>query len=267
MSERTLTENEQLAKLRSLIGELLSGNEFYRERLEQAGLDSELESLEVYREKMPFTSKMDLVWDREEFAPYGSNLTYPISSYSRFCQSSGTTRGPLPSLDTAESWSAMLDCWDRVYDAAGIGPEEVIFFAFSFGPFLGFWTAFESATRRCNLSIPGGGLSSKARLQAMVAHNATVLCCTPTYALRLGELFSESADEYGRYRLEKIVVAGEPGGSLPEVRQRISDLWKGAQVFDHHGMTEVGPVTHECYTRPGVLRVLGGAYFAVDLRL
>ena len=74
MSERTLTENEQLAKLRSLIGELLSGNEFYRERLEQAGLDSELESLEVYREKMPFTSKMDLVWDREEFAPYGSNL-------------------------------------------------------------------------------------------------------------------------------------------------------------------------------------------------
>jgi phenylacetate-CoA ligase len=76
---------------------------------------------------------MDLVWDREEFPPYGSNLTYPIGRYSRFCQSSGTTSGPLPSLDTAGSWSAMLDCWDRVYEAAGCRvPGEKIFFAFSF---------------------------------------------------------------------------------------------------------------------------------------
>lgn len=263
MSDRSLIENEQFEKLRSLLGELRSGNAFYRERLSSAGLDSNLESLDAFREKMPFTSKMDLVWDREEFAPYGSNLTYPIESYSRFCQSSGTTRGPLPSLDTAESWSAMLDCWDRVYEAAGIGSREVIFFAFSFGPFLGFWTAFESATRRGNLSIPGGGLSSKARLQAMAAHDAKVLCCTPTYALRLGELFSEERDEeMGRYRLQKIIVAGEPGGSLPEVRQRISDLWKGAEVFDHHGMTEVGPVTYEHREKPLSLCVIEEAYLA-----
>jgi phenylacetate-CoA ligase len=212
---------------------------------------------------MPFTSKMDLVWDREEFPPYGSNLTYPIGRYSRFCQSSGTTRGPLPSLDTAESWSAMLDCWDRVYEAAGVGPGEKIFFAFSFGPFLGFWTAFESATRRGNLSIPGGGLSSKARLQAMVAHEVEVLCCTPTYAMRLGELFAAHAnDETATYRLKKIVVAGEPGGSLPEVRRRLSDLWKGARVFDHHGMTETGPVTYEHPDKPLALCVIEEAYFA-----
>jgi phenylacetate-CoA ligase len=212
---------------------------------------------------MPFTSKMDLVWDREEFPPYGSNLTYPIGRYSRFCQSSGTTRGPLPSLDTAESWSAMLDCWDRVYEAAGVGPGEKIFFAFSFGPFLGFWTAFESATRRGNLSIPGGGLSSKARLQAMVAHEVEVLCCTPTYAMRLGELFAaHTNDETATYRLKKIVVAGEPGGSLPEVRRRLSDLWKGARVFDHHGMTETGPVTYEHPDKPLALCVIEEAYFA-----
>ncbi|MEX2578975.1 MAG: AMP-binding protein [Verrucomicrobiales bacterium] len=263
MPARPRTETAQLQKLRRLIGEVATGNDFYGGRLAKAGIDASIPSLADFSEKMPFTTKMDLVWDREEFPPYGSNLTYPVELYSRLCQSSGTTCGPLPSLDTAESWAAMLDCWDRVFEAAEVTPREVVFFAFSFGPFLGFWTAFESATRRGNLSIPGGGLSSKARLQAMVAHRVEVLCCTPTYALRLGELYAEhEGDETAAYRLKKIIVAGEPGGSLPEVRNRISDLWKGARVFDHHGMTEVGPVTFEHAENPLSLCVIEDAYFA-----
>ena len=262
MPDRASIESLQTERLRSLLGELRKGNAFYRDRLAKAAL-GEVPTLADFVAKMPFTSKMDLVWDREEFPPYGSNLTYPIERYSRFCQSSGTTRGPLPTLDTGGSWSAMLDCWDRVYEAAGVGPGDKIFFAFSFGPFLGFWTAFESATRRGNLSIPGGGLSSKARLQAMVAHEVEVLCCTPTYAMRLGELFASHAnDETSTYRLKKIIVAGEPGGSLPEVRKRLSDLWKGARVFDHHGMTETGPVTYEHPDKPLSLCVIEEAYFA-----
>ncbi|MEQ1839444.1 MAG: AMP-binding protein, partial [Verrucomicrobiales bacterium] len=262
MPDRPSIETLQTELLRDLLRELRAGNAFYRDRIIKAEL-GETPSLAEFVAKMPFTTKMDLVWDREEFPPYGSNLTYPIGRYSRFCQSSGTTRGPLPSLDTAGSWSAMLDCWDRVYEAAGVGPGDKIFFAFSFGPFLGFWTAFESATRRGNLSIPGGGLSSKARLQAMVAHEVEVLCCTPTYAMRLGELFAtHSNDETANYRLKKIIVAGEPGGSLPEVRRRLSDLWKGAQVFDHHGMTETGPVTYEHPDKALALCVIEEAYFA-----
>ncbi len=263
MADRPVTESTQLTKLRALIKQLQKGNKFYQPRLKKAGIDSRVESLAAFSRDMPFTTKMDLVWDREEFPPYGSNLTFPIEQYSRYCQSSGTTRGPLPSLDTAESWSAMLDCWDQVFESAGVTPKDVIFFAFSFGPFLGFWTAYESATRRGNLSIPGGGLSSKARLQAMAAHNAGVLCCTPTYALRLGEVYAEhEADEISSYRLKKIIVAGEPGGSIPEVRERISELWKGAAVFDHHGMTEVGPVTFEHPDKSFSLCVIEDAYYA-----
>lgn len=263
MPDRSCIEALQTERLGVLLGELRSGNAFYRERLGKSGLAPGAVTLAAFSAQMPFTSKMDLVWDREEFPPYGSNLTYPIERYSRFCQSSGTTRGPLPSLDTAESWSAMLDCWDRVYEAAGVSPSDKIFFAFSFGPFLGFWTAFESATRRGNLSIPGGGLSSKARLQAMVAHEVEVLCCTPTYAMRLGELFtSHHNDETAGYRLKKIIVAGEPGGSIPEVRERLSELWKGARIFDHHGMTETGPVTYEHPDKPLSLCVIEEAYYA-----
>ncbi|NNE91157.1 MAG: AMP-binding protein [Verrucomicrobiales bacterium] len=257
--------SEQLSKLQALLAELRKGNEFYRSRMEAAGVDESIDSLDEFSEKMPFTTKMDLVWDREESPPYGTNLTYPVGRYSRLCQSSGTTRGPLPWLDTEESWSAMLDCWDRVYEAAEIGPDQAIFFAFSFGPFLGFWTAFESATRRGNLSIPGGGLSSLARLQAMATHRARVLCCTPTYALRLGELLEERQGDdeiLAKVAIEKIVVAGEPGGSIPEVRERLAELWNGARVFDHHGMTEVGPVTYEHAEKPLSLCVIEEAYLA-----
>ncbi len=263
MPDRSRIEPVQTERLGALLNELRAGNVYYRERLEKSGLGTGPVTLADFSARMPFTSKMDLVWDREEFPPYGSNLTYPVERYSRYSQSSGTTRGPLPSLDTAESWSAMLDCWDRVYEAAGVPLSEKIFFAFSFGPFLGFWTAFESATRRGNLSIPGGGLSSKARLQAMVAHEVEVLCCTPTYAMRLGELFaSHRNDETAAYRLKKIIVAGEPGGSIPAVRERLSDLWKGARVFDHHGMTETGPVTYEHPDKPVSLCVIEEAYYA-----
>ncbi|MDC0276571.1 hypothetical protein OAL00_06535, partial [Verrucomicrobiales bacterium] len=82
MSERASIESGQLSQLRQLIGELKAGNKFYKARLERAGIDKKIGSLAEFSEKMPFTTKMDLVWDREEAPPYGTNLTYPFSEYS-----------------------------------------------------------------------------------------------------------------------------------------------------------------------------------------
>ena len=76
----------------------------------------------------------------------------------------------------------MLDNWARVYEAAGVTAHDRLFFAFSFGLFLGFWTAFESAERIGCMRIPGGGMGSAARLRAILDTGATALCCTPTYA-------------------------------------------------------------------------------------
>lgn len=165
-------------------------------------------------------------------------------------------------VDTPESWEAMLRCWQRVFDAAGlVKGRDRIFFAFSFGPFLGFWTAYEAAARDY-LVIPTGGLSSQARLEAMARYGATVLCCTPTYAMRLGEMIGEvSGIERMSLRINKIIVAGETGGSVPEVRARLEKLWD-ARVFDHHGMTEVGPVSYEAEDMPRQLIVMEDAYLA-----
>lgn len=256
--DRASIEVVQLTQLRSLLSALRT-NRFYAPRLPDS-----IASVDEFRELVPFTTKAGLVEDQAGNPPYGTNLTYPLERYTRFHSTSGTTAAPLRWLDTPESWQWMLDNWKRVFEAAGVRPRDRTFFAFSFGPFLGFWTAFEAAAQLGIMCIPGGGLSSAARLRMILDNAATVLCCTPTYAIRLAESAMESGVDLsgGGQPVRRIIVAGEPGGSIPAVRSRIESLWPGARVFDHHGMTEVGPVTYECPARPCCLRVIESSYIA-----
>ena len=249
---------QQLAKLRELVSAMLPANRFYAGKL--SGVRKDFKTLDEFSSTIPFTTKAELVADQIAHAPFGTNLTFPIASYMRFHQTSGTTGTPLRWLDTPESWDFMVRSWMEVYLAAGVGAEDKIYFAFSFGPFLGFWLAFDAGQKVGALCIPGGSLSSEARVKAILENEATVLCCTPTYALHLAEIAEKEKFNLAKLRLKKIIVAGEPGGSIPAIRERLQNSWRGAKVFDHHGMTEVGPVTYECPAQPGVLHVIESAY-------
>src|SRR5690242_17102826 len=124
-------------------------NAFYDRKL--AGWNGEWERLQ-------FTTKAELVEDQRVHPPFGSNLTFPLDRYTRFSQTNGTTGQPMRWLDTPESWDWMCGNWTRVFEAGGVNAHDRIFFAFSFGPFLGFWVAFEAAVRMGCLAIPGGGM-------------------------------------------------------------------------------------------------------------
>lgn len=252
----------QLEQLRKLIEKIAPANRFHAPRLALAGVDEGIASLEEFSARHPFTTKADLVADQTANPPYGSNFTFPRARYTHFCQTSGTTARPLVILDTAESWEWMLGNWARIYRAGGVCEGDCIYFAFSFGPFLGFWTAFEAAARCGFLCIPGGGLGSAARLRALIQHEANVLCCTPTYALHLAEVAAQEGIDLATSKVRKIFVAGESGGSVASVRTRIGDAWNGAQVLDHYGMTEVGPVAFQNDDEAGVLHVIEDSYFA-----
>lgn len=206
----------------------------------------------------PLLTKAEIAADQESRPPFGTNLTYPLPAYTRFSQTSGTSGRPLRWLDTPEAWQWMVDHWKTVLWHSGVTPADRVLFAFSFGPFLGFWTAFEAAALYGCLCLPGGGMGTDARLAVLSENAATVLCCTPTYALRLGEAAREREADTGSLRL--ILVAGEPGAAIPATRDRILDLWPSARLKDHHGLTEVGPVSYECPARPGVLHVLESGY-------
>lgn len=237
--------------LQDLLNRILPANSFYARKLEAISSIDDL-----------FTHKQELIDDQAAHPPFGTNLTFPLHRYTRFCQTSGTSGQPLHWLDTPESWNWMLDNWDRVYQAAGITSSDHIFFAFSFGPFLGFWTAFEAATRMGALAIPGGGMRTAVRLRTILETRATVLCCTPTYAIRLAEAAAEEQIDLAASRIRRIVVAGEPGGSIASTRAHIEKLWPGSRVVDHHGMTETGPVSYGCPDRPGVLHIIESSYIA-----
>jgi phenylacetate-CoA ligase len=143
----------------------------------------------------------------------------------------------------------------------GLTTRDKVFFPFSFGPFLGFWTAFEAATRAGYLCVPGGGMTSTARLRFLIEHECTVVFATPTYALHLAELAAKEGIDLAGSSVRALVVAGEPGGNIPATRQRIEAVW-GARVFDHYGMTEIGPVAVEAADQRGQMYLLESQYLA-----
>jgi phenylacetate-CoA ligase len=178
-----------------------------------------------------------------------------VDHYTRLHQTSGTLGKPLRWLDTPESWNWVIGCWETIYRMVGLKRGARVFFPFSFGPFLGFWSAFDAAQRLGFLCLSGGGMSSLARLRFLLDNEATVVLCTPTYALRLAEVAREAGIDLRAGYVQALIVAGEPGGGVPATRTRIEEAW-GARVFDHCGLTEVGPVGIECRENRAGLHIL-----------
>jgi phenylacetate-CoA ligase len=257
-SDHSEIEQLQLRKLNLLLESILPSNSFYSQKFSNR---KRVSSVEEFSRDFPLTTRHEVVRDRLEHPPYGRNLTFPLEQYVRCHQTSGTTTVPIRWLDTAESWDHIVENWIQILGAAGITSKDRFFFAFSFGPFLGFWSALEAVVRLRCFCFPGGSMSSLARIQAILDNEITVLCCTPTYAQHLGEVAREKKVNLANSRLRLLIVAGESGGSIPATRSRIEALWPGTTVFDHHGMTEVGPVSYQCPAKPGVLHVLESAYF------
>jgi phenylacetate-CoA ligase len=238
----------QLNRINRLLSSVMEENEFYREKL--AGVRLPLASLEDVR-TLPFTEKSELVEDQRRHPPFGRNHFLPLARYVQYHQTSGTKGRPLKVLDTRESWDWWRDCWLEVLRAAGVTAEDRVFLAFSFGPFIGFWAAYEAAEHLGALVIPGGGQSSLERLRALLDTKSTVLLCTPSYALHLAEVAAEHGIDIASSSVHTLIHAGEPGASIPSVRQRIESLWN-ARCFDHSGMTEMGAYGYACRERQGL---------------
>ncbi|RMG50495.1 MAG: phenylacetate--CoA ligase family protein [Acidobacteria bacterium] len=238
----------QKEKFRTLMERVMRDNAFYRAKYEPLGFSVRRPPRLDELPALPFTLKSELVDDQQRHPPFGRDLTFPLSRYTRIHQTSGTTGRPLRWLDTAESWQWWLDCWREIYRAAGVHPDDRIFVAFSFGPFIGFWTAFEAGQRLGAMVMPGGGLSSRQRLETLLENEATVLVCTPTYALRLAEVARESGIDLAGSTIRITIHAGEPGASVPNVKSRIEAVW-GARCVDHAGATEVGAWGYSCGER------------------
>jgi phenylacetate-CoA ligase len=246
--DRATLRERQLRKVQELLSEILPANGFYARKL---GPDCRIDNWDDFR-RLPFTTKVELTEDQAQSPPYGTNLTYTLETYTRFHQTSGTTgRAPIRWLDTEESWDWWANCWGHVFRGAGIGPSDHVFYAFSFGPFIGFWAAYAGAAKVGAMTVPGGGMETQQRLQAMQDNGVTALCCTPTYALRMAEVAEQLKIDLRGIGVRATVHAGEPGASVPGVKARIEQAY-GAQCHDHTGMTELGATGFTCQEQNGV---------------
>jgi len=230
---------------------------FYRNKLNRCRFHPRTDSPSA----LPLTTRAELENDIFEHPPYGSVLTDRIERYVRLHQTSGSHGSPMRWLDTAENWDWWKKCWAILYVAGGVLPGDRLFFPFSFGPFIGFWGAFDSAVEFGNLCLAAGGMSTTARLRHLLQNEATVVCCTPTYALHMAEVAAGAGLDLRGSAVRLVIVAGEPGGNIPQVRARIESAW-GARVLDHAGMTEVGPWGFECVEHVGGLHVMESEFIA-----
>jgi phenylacetate-CoA ligase len=241
-----------------MLATILPANEFYRRKLGSFCDVSDLNDLT----QLPFTTKAELVRDQLEHSPYGTDLSFPLERYIRIHQTSGTTGKPLYWLDTEDSWDWWGECWKVIFQAAGVRAEDRVYFAFSFGPFIGFWAGWEGARKLGAMAISGGGQSTAQRLKAIVDYAATVLVCTPTYALHMAAEARKSGIDLARDSAIRITVhAGEPGASIPGTKKMIEESW-GAKCHDHAGATEVGAIAFECQSQPGGIHVNEGEFIA-----
>jgi phenylacetate-CoA ligase len=251
LSDERLREH-QWSRLRALLDEVVGANPFWTARWRAAGLAS-ARDVRYWKDfaRLPLTTKAELVADQIAHPPFGTDLTYPLARYVRVHQTSGTSGAPLRWMETQASWEWWARCWGFVLSGAGVRPDDRVFFPFSFGLFIGFWAGFEGARALGALAIPGGGQDSPTRLAAMESLGATVLVCTPSYALHLLQIARERGIDAARLPVRVTVHAGEPGAGIPAVRARIEEGW-GARAFDHAGMTEMGAYGYECQAQAGL---------------
>lgn len=245
-------QSDRLVELLSVVAK---SNPFWQRKYSAAGVDpASIRGLEDLA-RLPCCTKQELVDDQNAHPPFGTNLSFPRLRYHRLHQTSGTTGRPMRWLDTADSWDWLMSCWSQMFRIAGLRPEDVLAFPFSFGPFIGFWAGFDGACRQGNLCLAMGGMSSEARLKLIHELQATWMCCTPTYALRLIEVAEQMRLDLSQSPVRAILVAGEPGGNIPAIRERLETAW-GARVIDHWGMTDIGALGVEPEQAPGGLTIL-----------
>ena len=145
----------QLNRLNELLAQIIPANQFYREKFAAEGESAAPPKLSNLSElsQLPFTVKQNLI-NESDSAGFAKNLTFAADAYTRFHRTSGTSGRPMIVLDTQNDWNWWMEAWQYVLDSANLTSQDRVLMAFSFGPFIGFWSAFDAVAERGAMVIP-----------------------------------------------------------------------------------------------------------------
>lgn len=246
---REKLEAIQLKRLKNLLEYAYENNPFYKELYDRYGVNVyEIQTLEDFKTKIPLTDKPMMQPSQSEDNCYGDNLSTDSSFIVAHFQTSGTTGKPMnEALEDCTIWR-LGESWCPAYWGAGIRPDDSFYFAFDFGSFAGFWSAYYGVLRFGGkvISGSGAGMTSEKRIQQILDLKPTVLVATPTYALHLANVAGKMGVDPKSTSIKFHVGAGEPGAvSVPRIRKRLEDAW-GCTCAEVLGISEVGIVAPSC---------------------
>ncbi len=235
---------------RLIIGRLLEvmaytyeNSPFYRHKWDEAGIHPEyIKSLEDF-EKVPVVTKQELRQSQENNPPFGDYLCAEESEIHHIHGTSGTTGQPTAFAIDRNDWKAIADNHARILWGMGLRPGDKIFIAAIFSLYMGSWGALLGAERLGAACFPFGAGASGMTARAAKWLSITKpqgFYSTPSYALHLARIAQEEGFDPREFGLKVMFFSGEPGASIPSIRDRIEHLY-GAMVIDCGTMTEMTP--------------------------
>jgi phenylacetate-CoA ligase len=258
---RDRLEALQLRKLQDRLAWTFERGPWQARRLREAGVEpGSIRTLDDLR-RIPFLTRAEWMEVQEEDPPYGPVLAAPPEAAIRYHTTSGTSgRRPLAVLDSAKDWEWIAEMWCYGFWGFGVRPADTVFFAFGYGTFVGFWGAQYACEKLGALVLPGGNMTTEARVRMLADNGATVVCSTPTYALRMAQEARRLGIDLPGSAVERLILSGEPAGSIPATKKLIEDQW-GAKAGDTAGMTELGTIMiFECDHQPGGAHIIEDHY-------
>src|SRR3990167_5794733 len=188
----------QTRKLREQVRHAASASPFYRRKFRAAGVRPERIRTPAGLRALPFTTKDELKDNQAAKPLWGDLLAVPFEDVLRVHMTSATTGRPLAVLDTAADWHGFYHSYARSLHAFGVLRADMVMAAFSYGPWIGYWSGFYAAQDLGCLVYPVGGLSTEQRIDALMTYPITVLGCTPSYALFLAETAAQKGIDLAR---------------------------------------------------------------------
>jgi phenylacetate-CoA ligase len=239
--ELTAIQNDKLAALTPFLYE---NSGFYRRRFDRLGLTPDDIRNLADLPKWPVVDKDEMVADATEHPPYGAYTTmseeiWRERGWMQF-SSSGST-----GLPRVFRYSHIdRDYWEwanaRALHSMGIRRGDTVFPIGGYGPHVWLWGVLYAFARMGIAVIPGGGMDARARASIIERFGPSVVACTPSYALYLGQVMKDMGGDPNKSAVRTLFTGGEPALGIDKTRERLEDLW-GCRLVEFYGCTEVAP--------------------------
>lgn len=235
----------QLERLKKQVRHVYDNVDMYRKRMDEAGVKpediNELEDLA----KLPFTCKQDL----RDYYPFDL-FAVPKNEIVRVQASSGTTGKQIIAGYTRKDLDDWSNCFARQLTAAGADSDSVVQVSYGYGLFTGGLGAHGGGEKLGAMVVPTSSGNTERQIRLMCDLGSTHLCCTPSYAMYLGEAVKEHGVK-DKLKLKAGIFGAEPW--TEEMRRTIEDSL-GIKAYDVYGLTEImGPgVSYECSAQSGM---------------